>query len=38
MIKYLTNDSFVNFKWPINKPILSQRDKNLKDFYSEFIL
>jgi dTDP-4-dehydrorhamnose 3,5-epimerase len=35
---FIWNDSFVNFKWPINKPILSQRDKNLKDFYSEFSL
>jgi dTDP-4-dehydrorhamnose 3,5-epimerase len=33
---FLWNDSFINFKWPIKNPILSQRDKSFKDFHSEF--
>jgi dTDP-4-dehydrorhamnose 3,5-epimerase len=35
---FVWNDSFVNFKWPIKNPILSERDKNFKDFISEFNL
>jgi len=35
---FIWNDPFINFKWPIKDPILSQRDKNFKDFYSEFNL
>jgi dTDP-4-dehydrorhamnose 3,5-epimerase len=35
---FIWNDSYVNFKWPIKNPILSERDKNLKDFISEFNL
>jgi dTDP-4-dehydrorhamnose 3,5-epimerase len=35
---FIWNDSFVNFKWGIKKPILSDKDKNLKDFCTEFNL
>jgi dTDP-4-dehydrorhamnose 3,5-epimerase len=35
---FIWNDSYVNFKWPIKNPILSERDKNFKDFISEFNL
>ena len=30
------NDSFLNIKWPIKKPLVSKKDKNLKTF-SDFV-
>ena len=35
---FIWNDPVVNFKWGIKKPILSNKDKNLKDFCAEFNL
>ena len=32
----LWNDKFLKIKWPINKPIVSKKDRNLKKF-SEFL-
>ena len=30
------NDYFLNIKWPIKKPLVSKKDKNLKTF-SDFV-
>jgi dTDP-4-dehydrorhamnose 3,5-epimerase len=35
---FIWNDLFINFKWGIKRPILSDKDKNLKDFCTEFNL
>lgn len=35
---FIWNDNFVNFRWPVKNPILSVKDKNLNNFFSEFNL
>jgi dTDP-4-dehydrorhamnose 3,5-epimerase len=35
---FIWNDPYINFNWKIKKPILSLRDLNFKNFYSEFNL